>query len=109
MASTITLDGQLTGWTSIDCLDFGMTGLNGSKTYGRLTDETYYFAIEISALTIGTGDTLWLNTDRNEATGYDANLPSGIWPNPNLLDVSRPGIPEHGSAAGGHTASQSTT
>ncbi|WP_201831076.1 Ig-like domain-containing protein [Microvirga zambiensis] len=70
MASTITLDGQLTDWTNIDRLDFGMTGLNGSKVYGRYADGTYYFAIESSAVSIGTGSTMWLNTDKSTATGY---------------------------------------
>ena len=70
MASTITLDGQLTDWTNIDRLDFGMTGLNGSKVYGRFVDGTYHFAIESSTVSIGADSTMWLNTDKNTATGY---------------------------------------
>jgi Ca2+-binding RTX toxin-like protein/peptidoglycan/xylan/chitin deacetylase (PgdA/CDA1 family) len=70
LASTITLDGQLTDWTNIDRLDFGMTGLNGSKVYGRFVGGTYHFAIESSTVSIGANSTMWLNTDRNEATGY---------------------------------------
>jgi len=70
LASTITLDGQLTDWTNIDRLDFGMTGLNGSKVYGRFVDGTYHFAIESSTVSIGADSTMWLNTDKNTATGY---------------------------------------
>ena len=70
MASTITLDGQLTDWTNIDRLDFGMTGLNGSKVYGRFVDGIYHFAIESSTVSIGANSTMWLNTDKNTATGH---------------------------------------
>ena len=54
----------------IDRLDIGMTGLDGSKVYGRFADGTYYFAIELSTVSIGANSTLWLNTDQKEATGY---------------------------------------
>ena len=70
MASTITLDGQLTDWTNVDRLDFGMTGVNGSKIYGRFVDEIYHFAIESSTVSIGANSTMWLNTDKNTATGH---------------------------------------
>ena len=47
-----------------------MTGLNGSKVYGRFVDGTYHFAIESSTVSIGADSTMWLNTDKNTATGY---------------------------------------
>ena len=70
MASTITLDGQLTDWMNVDRLDFGMTGLSGSKVYGRFVDETYHFAVESSTVSIDANSTMWLNTDKSTATGY---------------------------------------
>jgi hypothetical protein len=70
LASTITLDGQLPDWTNVDRLDFGMTGLDGSKVYGRFADGIFHFAIESSTVSIGANSTMWLNTDKNMATGH---------------------------------------
>jgi Ca2+-binding RTX toxin-like protein/peptidoglycan/xylan/chitin deacetylase (PgdA/CDA1 family) len=70
LASTITLDGQLPDWTNVDRLDFGVTGLNGSKVYGRFVNGIFHFAIESSTVSIGANSTMWLNTDKNMSTGH---------------------------------------
>ena len=55
---------------NVDRLDFGMTGLSGSKIYGRFVDGIYHFAVESSTVSINANSTMWLNTDKSTATGY---------------------------------------
>ncbi len=67
----ITLDGNLADWTSNDRLDFlPGTGQPGYEVYGKLTGDAYVFAIKSDGTAIGSGTTVWLNTDRDTSTGY---------------------------------------
>ena len=67
----ITVDGSLTDWTASERLDSVATGTTqaGYELYGKYAANNYLFAIN-SAQTIGTGTTIWLNTDHNSATGF---------------------------------------
>ncbi len=67
----ITLDGNLSDWTSNDRLDFlPGTGQPGYEIYGKFAGDAYVFAIKSNGTAIGSGTTIWLNTDRNASTGY---------------------------------------
>jgi serralysin len=65
----ITLDGNLSDWTSADRIDLPGTRQTGYELYGRYVGDTYVVAIS-SAVAVGANTTIWLNTDRNAATGY---------------------------------------
>jgi peptidoglycan/xylan/chitin deacetylase (PgdA/CDA1 family) len=66
----ITLDGTLADWTASDRLDvLPGSGQAGYEVYGKNTVDGYAFAIK-SAVNIGTNTTLWLDTDKNKATGF---------------------------------------
>jgi serralysin len=68
---TTTVDGSLADWTASERLDSVATGTAqaGYELYGKYAANNYLFAIR-SAQNIGTSTTIWLNTDRNTATGY---------------------------------------
>lgn len=66
----INLDGNLNDWTSQDRLDLPGTGQTGYELYGKYTGDAYVFAIKSDSTAIGSGTTLWLNTDQNASTGY---------------------------------------
>lgn len=66
---TVTLDGALGDWTAADRLDTAASGAAGYALYGKFAGDAYVFAIG-SAVAIGAGTTVWLNTDQNKATGY---------------------------------------
>jgi peptidoglycan/xylan/chitin deacetylase (PgdA/CDA1 family) len=67
----ITIDGSLADWTANDRLDSAANGTaqTGYELYGKYNANNYLFAIK-SAQKIGTSTTVWLNTDQNQATGY---------------------------------------
>jgi serralysin len=65
----IVLDGSLTDWTAADRLDQPANGVAGYSVYARYESGTYYFAL-VAPVSIGANTTLWLNTDRNAATGF---------------------------------------
>ena len=67
----ITIDGSLADWTPIERLDSTANGTAtaGYELYGKYNANTYLFALK-SAQVIGAGTTIWLNTDQNQATGY---------------------------------------
>ncbi len=65
----IALDGGLTDWTSADRLDLSGGGVAGYGLYGRYEAGNFVFAISAPAA-IGANTTLWLNTDRSKATGF---------------------------------------
>lgn len=71
MATNITIDGNLSDWTTSDRLDFlpGM-GQAGYEVYGRVEGDNYIFALSSNGSAISAGTTVWLNTDRNSSTGY---------------------------------------
>ena len=67
----ITLDGNLNDWTSNERLDFlPGTGQPGYEVYGKLAGDNYLFAIKSDSNAIASSTTVWLNTDRNNATGH---------------------------------------
>ena len=69
----ITVDGDLSDWNPNVRLDRRPgTGVVGYELYGRSDGQTYYFAIRSlpPVAAPGANTTLWLNTDRNRATGY---------------------------------------
>ena len=68
---TIAIDGSLADWTASERLDSMANGTSqvGYELYGKYNPGTYLFAIK-SAQAIGTGTTIWLNTDRDLQTGY---------------------------------------
>lgn len=65
-----TLDGSLTDWAASTRLDSAATGTAGYALYGDLQGGTYTFAIDSDTVQIGTNTTIWLDTDRDGATGY---------------------------------------
>jgi hypothetical protein len=70
-STNIAIDGNLADWTAIDRLDTMANGTaqSGYELYGKYSGDNYLFAMR-SAQAIGTGTTIWLNTDRDVATGY---------------------------------------
>jgi peptidoglycan/xylan/chitin deacetylase (PgdA/CDA1 family) len=66
----ITLDGALTDWTTDNRLDIlPGSGQVGYEVYGKNTVDGYAFAIK-SAVNIGANTTIWLDTDKNQTTGF---------------------------------------
>lgn len=65
----ITLDGLLDDWLPGDRIDKASTLPAGFSVLG--TADAIYFTFALTApIAIGANTTLWLNTDRNAATGY---------------------------------------
>jgi serralysin len=66
----INLDGSLADWTRADRLDY-LPGsvVAGHELYGRNTADGYVFAIK-APTAIGNNSTIWLDTDKNRATGH---------------------------------------
>jgi peptidoglycan/xylan/chitin deacetylase (PgdA/CDA1 family) len=64
----VTLDGALTEWTAAKRIDTG-NAVAGYEVYGQNTSDGYAFAIK-SAVNIGANTTIWLDTDKNAATGF---------------------------------------
>ncbi|WP_304364001.1 hypothetical protein [Paracoccus albicereus] len=65
-----TLDGDLSDWAASTRLDSAETGAAGYALHGDLQSGTYTFAITSTADQIGSGTTIWLDTDRDGTTGY---------------------------------------
>ena len=61
------IDGNLNDWTSADRIDRGLGA--GYEIYAKSDGADFVFALK-SGVVIGANTTLWLNTDRNAATGY---------------------------------------
>jgi hypothetical protein len=70
-SANIAIDGNLADWTTNDRLDAMANGTaqSGYELYGKYSANNYLFAIK-STQAIGSGTTVWLNTDREVATGY---------------------------------------
>ncbi|GEO18029.1 M10 family metallopeptidase C-terminal domain-containing protein [Microvirga aerophila] len=73
---SISLDGNLSDWTAADRLDHPGARREGYEIYGRYDGDHYIIAIKADT-TIGANTTVWLNTDRNAATGYQIFGSSG--------------------------------
>lgn len=71
-ARTFNLDGSLVDWTQADRLDLVPgTGVEGFELYGYHDASTHKYHLALVAnQAIGGGTTFWLNTDRDENTGY---------------------------------------
>ena len=69
----ITLDGNLSDWSAGSLL---FTDNAGHRLFGRAVSGGYVFGIEGAALSTS----LWLNTDRNAATGYILGGPPNTAP-----------------------------
>jgi Ca2+-binding RTX toxin-like protein len=65
---SVVLDGSLADWTAADRIDASF-GTAGYEIYSKVTADNYVIALK-SAQTIGANTTIWLNTDRNAATGH---------------------------------------
>ncbi len=68
VAGSVTLDGNLSDWTSAQQVDRSLS-TSGYDLYGKLTGGYYVFAIQ-APTAVGANTTVWLNTDQNSATGY---------------------------------------
>ncbi|MGG4146512.1 DUF4832 domain-containing protein [Paenibacillus algorifonticola] len=69
-AATITVDGNVSDWSSINAL---ATGTGAAQSFKMTNDGTnLYLLIQGSGLSTGTGS-FWLNIDNNTATGYQAS------------------------------------
>jgi peptidoglycan/xylan/chitin deacetylase (PgdA/CDA1 family) len=67
---TINVDGNLTDWTSSERLDVAPgSRVAGYETYGKYAAGNYVFGIK-SAVAIGNTSTIWIDADRNAATGF---------------------------------------
>jgi peptidoglycan/xylan/chitin deacetylase (PgdA/CDA1 family) len=68
----INLDGNLTDWTAANRLDaLSSQQVAGYRVYGKNTADGYVLAISsTTSESIDPNTTIWLNTDRNKATGY---------------------------------------
>src|SRR5262245_36830867 len=96
------LDGSLADWTAADRLDNGASGVAGYEAYGRYDTGTGTFELALrSPVPIGANTTIWLNTDRNLATGYQVwGFAAGAEYNINF-DAS--GVPHLYTGADGQT------
>jgi peptidoglycan/xylan/chitin deacetylase (PgdA/CDA1 family) len=66
----ISLDGSLADWKPVDRLDYlPSVAQTGYQFFGKSTADGYVFAID-SAIAVGSGTTIWLDTDQNKTTGY---------------------------------------
>ena len=64
---TINVDGLLTDWLPGDRIDDALTA---GYRINATSDATYFYFSLTAPVAIGTNTTVWLNTDRNAATGY---------------------------------------
>ena len=65
----ITLDGELSDWSTTQRLDTEQTGIAGYELYGKSTDNSFVIALK-APIAIGANTTAWINTDANMATGH---------------------------------------
>ena len=94
------LDGSLSDWTAADRLDNGASGVAGYEAYGRYDAGTFELALR-SPVAIGPNTTIWLNTDRNLATGFQVwGFAAGAEYN---IDFDASGTPHLYTGADGQT------
>ncbi|SFL66382.1 serralysin [Loktanella salsilacus] len=65
-----TLDGDLSEWGAGTRLDTASTGHTGYALHGDLQQNVLTFAIGTDGTPIGTGTTIWLDSDLDTGTGY---------------------------------------
>lgn len=70
-ATPIAIDGNLNDWSDLDRLDLPPGAVSeGYQVYGRFENDQFLLAFRADAGDIGTGSTIWLNTDQDTNTGY---------------------------------------
>ena len=82
IGNLITLDGTFSDWPAADIVTNPANVAAGYQIYGAFLNDatlgnTYVIGIDATAATdpvIGLGDTIYLNTDQNAATGYDLSF-----------------------------------
>ena len=82
IGKTITLDGTFSDWPAADIVTNPANVAAGYQIYGAFLNDatlgnTYVIGIDATAATdpvIGLGATIYLNTDQNDATGYDLSF-----------------------------------
>jgi len=68
---TIKVDGSLADWTTVDRLDlFPWQGSAGAELYGTFGTNNFVFGLKSPLIAAGATITIWINADRNPATGY---------------------------------------
>lgn len=66
----VTVDGSLSDWNRVGRIDFPPLRTEVDEVYGTFAANHYVFAIKSNGLTAGSTLTLWINADRNPATGF---------------------------------------
>ena len=67
----IQIDGLKSDWNSDDRMDLDpVNAVDGTELYGRYEGGKYKFLIHDFNRTIGSGTTIWLNTDQSYDTGH---------------------------------------
>jgi serralysin len=82
IGNLIKLDGTFSDWPAADIVTNPANVAAGYQIYGAFLNDatlgnTYVLGIDSTAATdpvIGTGDTIYLNTDQNATTGYDLSF-----------------------------------
>jgi peptidoglycan/xylan/chitin deacetylase (PgdA/CDA1 family) len=98
----ITLDGSLTDWSAVYRLDTTPSQqVAGYRVFGKNTADGYVLAINSTQEAIGASTTIWLNTDRNRATGYQV-FGSTVGAEYNI-NIAADGMPYLYSGAAGQT------
>ncbi len=70
-AAPIVIDGNLNDWSDLDRLDLPPGAVSeGYQVYGRFENDQFLLAFLADTGDIGTGTTIWLNTDQDTSTGY---------------------------------------
>jgi serralysin len=82
IGNLITLDGKFSDWPASDIVTNPANVTAGYQVYGAFLNDatlgnTYVIGIDATAATdpvIGSSDIIYLNTDQNDATGYDLSF-----------------------------------
>lgn len=64
------VDGSIADWSPASRLDTPGTGVAGYAFYGELSAGSYVFALTSSGVRIGSGTTIWLDSDLDRSTGH---------------------------------------
>ncbi len=96
-----TLNGDLSDWAAADRLDGAADGVAGFAVHGRASADHFLFAIEAD-VEIGANTTIWINTDNNNATGFQVfGFAAGAEYN---INIGQDGAPQLFTGAAGQTA-----
>ncbi len=67
---TIAIDGQLSDWAANTRLDTAANGVPGYEVRGTYQGDSFVMSLKTDGTAIGPNTTLWLNTDLNNASGF---------------------------------------